>query len=329
MRLTAVQAKYEAFRKGNGTAAKTIVGDNQAINRLVRAVGDIQIERLAPGHIDTLIGIMSTGDGCFRYAPSTINLTKSILGSFFKWCRSRGFMGQNQDPIAGRRGIPIMPEAKLMIPLSDFDRVLHSSGCPRDKAVIAFGLFTMLRQSELIDLRVRDLDFQRGFLDVRRFKTYQIDSLPIAPDARVHFTEWITAYQDEIGPLPKDAYLIPSMETCGFQQYRLLPYRKIGKTHEIVRRVLERNGYTGDRIGVHVLRRSAARAAFDEMARDGYDGALRIVAAWLGHKNTATTELYLQLTEDRSQRDKKFSASPLYPSLGSSNVIALPARKEA
>ena len=323
MRISDVSNRYLEYRRANGIAANTVKNDRQAITRLIAATGDIDIARLGPGHLDTLLGSMMTGG----YATGTVNATQSSLSAWFRWCRARGYMGLTQDPIAGRRYIPTQDEPKLMVPLADFPRVLNSIDRPRDKALIAFGLFTMLRQSELVALRVRDLDFQTGRLSVRRFKTYGMDSLPVTPDARVYFADWIEAYQDEVGALHRDAYLLPAMEAAGVRTFRLCPDRPISRTYDIVRRVLERNGFWAERMGVHILRRSAARAAFDEMAREGYDGALRIVAAWLGHASTRTTEQYLGLTEDRSQRDKKFSDAPLFPSLGDANVV--PLRREA
>jgi integrase len=323
MKLSDARDRYLTYRQGNGIAEATVKNDRQAIRRLIDSAGDIQIERLGPGHLDTLISSMLK-EG---YAVGTVNITQSSLSAWFRWCRGRGLMGLTQDPIAGRRYVPAMPKDKLMIPLADFPRVLDSIQRPRDKALIAFGLFTMLRQSELVALRVRDLDWQAGKLSVRRFKTYSVDALPITPDGRVFFAEWITAYQEEVGALPRDAYLIPAQESDKFQTFRLRPDRPISRTNDIVRRVLERNGYWDERMGVHILRRSAARAAFDEMCKEGYDGALRVVAAWLGHKSVRTTEMYLGLTEDRAQRDKKFGDAPLYPSLAASNVI--PLRKEA
>lgn len=323
MKLSDARDRYLTYREGNGIAVATVKNDRQAIGRLITSAGDIQIERLGPGHLDTLVSSMLR-DG---YAVGTVNITQSSLSAWFRWCRGRGLMGLTQDPIAGRRYVPAMPTDKLMIPLADFPRVLDSITRPRDKALIAFGLFTMLRQSELVALRVRDLDFREGRLAVRRFKTYSVDSLPVTPDARVYFAEWVETYQEEVGALHRDAYLLPAIESHGFQTFRLCPDRPITRTNDIVRRVLEREGFWDKRMGVHILRRSAARAAFDEMCKDGYDGALRVVAAWLGHKSVRTTETYLGLTEDRAQRDKRFSEAPLFPSLAAANVV--PLRREA
>lgn len=325
MRLSDACARYLEYRASNGIAANTVKNDRQAIGRLITVVGNIPLDTLGPGHVDKLIATM-IGDG---YAVGTVNVTQSSLSAWFRWCRGRGLMGLTQDPIAGRRYVPTQPTPKLLIPLADFPRVLDSITRPRDKALIAFGLFTMLRQSELVALRVRDLDFQSGRIAVKRFKTYSIDSLPITSDGRVYMAEWVEAYQAEVGPLHKDAYLLPAMESSGHRSFRLRPDRPITRTNDIVRRVLERNGYWDKRMGVHILRRSAARGAFDELARDGYDGALRIVAAWLGHSSVRTTEIYLQLTEDRAQRDKRFSDAPLFPSLAASNVVPLPLAREA
>lgn len=326
MRLSDARDLYLTHRSSTGIAPATVKNDRQAIRRLIDAVGDIRMADLGPGHMDALIASMLAGG---RFAPGTVNVTQSSLSAWFRWARSRGHMGLMQDPIADRRYVPAQPTPKLIIPLADFPRVLNSIDEPRDKALITAGLFLMLRQSEICDLRVRDLDLQAGYIDVRRFKNYSKDRLPITPDGRPHFVEWMVTYQEHVGALRKDDYLIPARENVGQfgQAWRLRADRPISRSADIVRRVLEPLGYTDRRMGVHILRRSAARAAFDEMAADGFDGALRTVAAWLGHKSVTTTEIYLQLSEDRAKRDKRFTNQPLYPSLQATNVV--PLRREA
>jgi integrase len=326
MRLSDARDAYLTHRSSTGIAENTVKNDRQAIRRLIDTVGDIRMADLGPGHMDALISSMLAGG---RFAPGTVNVTQSSLSAWFRWARARGYMGMMQDPIADRRYVPAQPTPKLIIPLGDFPRVIDSVDEPRDKALIIAGLFLMLRQSEICDLRVRDLDLQAGYIDVRRFKTYSKDRLPITPDARPYFAEWMITYQECAGLLRKDDYLIPARENIGQfgSAYRLRPDRPISRSADIVRRVLEPLGFSDTRMGVHILRRSAARAAFDEMAADGYDGALRTVAAWLGHKSVTTTELYLQIDLDRASRDKRFTSQPLYPSLQATNVV--PLRKEA
>lgn len=70
-------------------------------------------------------------------------------------------------------------------------------------------------------------------------------------------------------------------------------------------------------IGVvgHVLRRSGARALFDRLRHEGYDGALRRVQAMLGHSSGTITETYLGLDVERVQRNEMLAGKPMFPDL--------------
>ena len=318
--LTTVIDLYLEQRTRSGIRPNTVKNDRQALARLLAVTGDTPVDRIGPADLDDLLnGMLSS----HQYAPGTVNATQSSLSAFFRWCRDRGHTPPHHNPIAGRRYVPQQELPKLRIPIHDFPAVLEAAERPRDRAYMAMGLFTMLRQSEIVTLRVGDLDLTGGKLAVTIWKTYQSDVLPVTPDFRPEMVRWIEAYQNECGPLDPNWFLVPAIKPDGFQTFRLDPTAPISRSADLVRRVLERVGYTADRVGTHVLRRSAARAVFEELAREGYDGALRVVAAWLHHSSVTVTEKYLGLSEDRAQRDKRFDSNPMYPSLSAPNVTHL------
>ena len=94
------------------------------------------------------------------------------------------------------------------------------------------------------------------------------------------------------------------------------------RVHRIAQRALvgigfdthDEHGVTA-REGMHTLRRSGARALFNELVLEGYDGALRTVQSYLHHSSSTMTERYLGLAEDRHRRNKEFVGRNLYPSL--------------
>lgn len=319
-RLTVVTDLYLENRARSGIRPNTVKNDRQALSRLLAVTGDTPVDQIGPADLDELLNGMLASH---RYAPGTVNATQSSLSAFFRWCRDRGHTPPHHNPIAGRRYVPQQELPKLRIPIHDFPAVIEAAERPRDRAYMAMGLFTMLRQSEIVTLRVGDLDLTGGKLAVTIWKTYQADILPVTPDFRPEMVRWVEAYQDECGPLDPNWFLVPAIKPSGFQEFRLDPTAPISRSADLVRRVLERVGYTADRVGTHVLRRSAARAVFEERAKAGYDSALRDVSAWLHHRSVTTTEIYLGLDQDRAARDKHYSTEPMYPSLAGENVIPI------
>lgn len=326
MLISAALSLYAEYRLGNGFARNTVTNDRQAIRRLMSITGDVELTAITPISLDDLMTHLRAE----RYAVTTMNSTQASLSAFFKWCRSRSHAPVDWDPIAGRRYSPVTPPRRLYVPLHDFPLVLDSATNPRDRALMALGLFTLGRQSELVSMRVSDLDLTAGVIDMHIWKSHKTDIMPLSSELADEMRRWVMAYQAECGPLNPKWFLVPAMKhqsSMPFGNFQLAPDRPISRSEDIVRRVLERAGYTDDRMGVHVLRRSAARCLFDELAKDGYDGALRLVSAMLHHASVATTERYLSLDLDRKRRDDRISGQPLFPSLDDSKVI--PLRKEA
>ena len=95
----------------------------------------------------------------------------------------------------------------------------------------------------------------------------------------------------------------------------------------IVQEVLERLEYPKKHEGGHTLRRSGARAYFDQLRSEGYDSAMRDVQAMLGHASLTTTEIYLGLNLDRQRRNARLAGKQMFPGhTASANVI--PIRQE-
>ena len=322
MLLSAAMTAYLDYRRANGFRPNTVKNDEQAIKRLLRHCKDQPLTEIDAGTMDSLLGSMSQSG---QYKTSTINTTMSALSAFFKWARSRGHAPDHWNPIAGRRYVPVRPEPRLYIGLSDFPRILDVAGNPRDRALMALGMFTLARQSELVDLRVRDLDLDSGTIAMRIVKTYDTDLMPMSSELDAEMRRWMTYYSSSMAfPLDPDWYLVPAMEQEGFGTFRLAPEKPISRSADIVRRVLDAAGFTDERVGIHTLRRSSARNMFNELAESGYDGALRMVSSMLHHAGTATTEKYLSLDLDREKRDERIQGKPMFPSLiADANVIPL------
>lgn len=97
--------------------------------------------------------------------------------------------------------------------------------------------------------------------------------------------------------------------------------RPFGNPHITVQRVLKRAGYPHFKEGQHTLRRSGARAYFDALVEQGYDGALRRVQSMLGHAHANMTERYLGIDLDRKKRNDDLRGVSMFPSLQDGNVI--------
>jgi integrase len=214
-------------------------------------------------------------------------------------------------------------------------------GTPHERILTAIGLFLMLRQGEIVKgLRIKDvyLDATPPYIEATIYKTTkdeegEVDQMPVCRELERELRRWLTWYandvMDTLGPLQGDWYLVPrrakptlandgSGPGGGYpvprEKGNCLPTLVLTRPHRLVQSTLQRHGIpTRDPVtgksyaeGLHTLRRSGARALFEELKSDeSYDGAMRTVMDHLHHKSQATTEKYLGMDRDRNARNKR------------------------
>lgn len=335
MKVTFGQAveRFLADRAVDGYKPSTLAGNKYVLGRCLKSVGpDIEVKRLTRMHVTEMIeDAVKMGNG-----DATINTQLSIMSAFFRWARAEGIFPPEVNPMQGRRYRRVVPRDHTMVNLSEFPILLDvaEQTHARDRAYIAMGLYTLMRQSEIRSLRIQDINLELNTINAVIHKTSDRDSMRIVPELRVELRHWLTYYAQECGPLQDHWHLIPAKQMRGFEKRdgdwvrrpdKLMPTRAMSKPHTIVHRALSGMGWDlqGKHIGSHTLRRSAARAVYEELVADGVDDALRQTGAWLHHRSVTTTELYLGLRADRERRNVKYTDAPLYPSLQASNVTAL------
>ena len=152
----------------------------------------------------------------------------------------------------------------------------------------------LLRISEVLDLRVGDVDLSSKKVNVRIFKTGDIDSMPmmfeLEQELRRHLI-WLTT---QVGELKPDYHLVPGTNGHG----KFVPTKPARRPADIIKKGLTRIGWEDVRgEGGHTLRRTGARLLLMRLEDEGIDRAMRIVHHMLHHKNMAQTEHYLGLRQ--------------------------------
>lgn len=327
--------EFLASRRGDGYSNNTLKHNRQALQRLLLTAGNIPLASLEARHLDRTFSAAAKTCG-----DNTLNLHQADLSGFFKWCRARQLMRPEHDPLATRRPRRGQKRERLYVSPSQFDQLLTVADGrhPRNRMVVALGLYLFLRQSEIGTIRIADVHLNEREIDITVHKTKDFDVMAISAELDTELRKWLTEYQALCGPLQPHWYLVPSKVATPSQRRPdgrfepssrtewLRPEKPIARLHEIVNETLVAAGVTIRRegaagwTGCHTLRASGARALFEELRTEGYDGALATVASFLHHKNVSTTEGYLGLRIERDIRNRKFSGEPMYPSLRTATV---------
>ena len=316
--LSDVIAEYLDYRR-HRLAANTVKSDGYTLRKFLAVVGNFQVKHLTPRHVDDFFAVRgrTTGQG-------TRNVDVGNLQSFFRWCRQRRLVPTDFDPTIGYKSEKALPREKLYIPPRDFPRVLAVAHNPRDRILVALGMYLFLRQSEFCSLRMRDVDLDSGYITVTRWKTRGRDRLPIFSELDRELRRWFLHYRAacEVGP---ESYLVPAMSNGSYRGVpgerglvrvaagTYLPDTKLLSGWKPARRTLALAGYPDHREGGHTLRRSGARAYYDVLAASGDSDAMRTIQAWLGHSTIATTEVYLGIDADKIKRNTLAKGRPMLP----------------
>lgn len=337
--------EYLVFLTNAGKAANTIKNKKQALGHLRAAAGrDIQIATLSHVHIDK----MFTANG---WGATTHNLYRTNLNGFFGWCRARGYMSRNTDPLYGYDNRKVTTVEHQRIPASDWPALFRACVHPTERMLLALGLFLFLRGSEASLIKIGDIDLASRTIMIFREKTKEYDSMPITSELEGVLRWYMTWYTENYGTLRDSWYLVP-VRSGGYKERgrnerarwtpgilpnaEILPNKRIARPYKYIKPILERAGYDVDGEGAHTLRRSGARALFDELRGRGYDGALRRVQSMLGHKSAKVTEGYLGLTIEKLQRNEELAGESMFQSFdvvngesGDGKVVLLDNRREA
>jgi integrase len=331
--LSEAAADYRGHLVARGLSRNTVKNNMQALNRAAEAWGDIQIGSISGQHIDRL----------FRreeWAASTRNLYLGFIRAFFTWCRREGHMARDFDPTAGWGNVRVPRVDKMRLPLEEFPTLLDACVHPRDRMICSLGIYTFLRGSEIVSLRISDADLSRNELHIFRHKTREQDVMPISVELAEEFDRYYMWYRRNQntpslrgewhltpakGPNPTRQNVVTHRIEVTGELADLRPTSVCTHPYRAVQRALARLGYETKGEGEHTLRRSGARALFDTLRNQGYDGALMRVSSMLGHRDTRVTERYIGLTLERTQRNEMLAGQVMFPSLShaSAEVIEL------
>lgn len=316
--LSKASIEYLEFMEARGLAKATKQGARNMLGHALRAWGDLDLQDLQPRHIDALF-IGKT------WSTGTRNIYLIALRSFLRWCRTHRYMSPDYDPTEGWTTRPMEKKERTWLTLPVLRELMDAAEHPRDRAFIAIGIYTFLRASEIVNLKIEDIDIERSELRVYRIKTKQQDRLPICLELQIELVRWLDYYQREQGDLDPRWYLTPSRgpnQMTGVPgERRLIPTGKpgrlrprspAGRPQRIVKDALDRLGIDKRGDGCHVLRRSGARALYEQLRDMGHDGAARRVQSMLGHASLVMTEKYLGIDHERRQRNEALAGRPMF-----------------
>lgn len=231
--------------------------------------------------------IKSTGK-----SEATITRAVASLRCYYKFLENQGFCKENPISNLKQKAAPkklpeVLTNKEVLLLLEQPSGNDHKS-C-RDKAMLELLYATGIKVSELIDLRISDINLQIGILHMHSPKGERI--IPIYPEA----VKVITKYLNEIRPIIavnlKEDRLFTNMTGGSLSRQG---FWKIIKHYADLAKI-EKD------ITPHTLRHSFAAHLLENGAQ------LKDIKEMLGHSDISSTQVYAQLMKQKyAQAYKRF-----------------------
>ncbi len=211
-------------------------------------------------------------------APRSINRKLSAVKSYFKLMKREGFLELNQAEhillAKTPKSLPVfVPEKDMAAFFENLPDQETYQGI-RDRAIVELFYFTGVRVSELISLKISDIDWSRRELKVVGKRKKQ-RNIPMVS----HLEETLSKYlriRDNVYPSLQCDFLF--LTSKGVKTYRQFIYKIVKNSLNLITTVTQKSP--------HVLRHTFAT----HMLNNGAD--LNAIKELLGHSNLSATEVY-------------------------------------
>jgi len=203
----------------------------------------------------------------------TVNVSATALRFFFKVTLKRRDLADAVVSVREPRRLPVV------LSPAEVARLLTSTTNIKHKAALSLTYATGLRRSEVVSLRLADIDSDRMLIRVEQGKGKKDRYVILSPHLLELLREWWRVARKKGWMRPGQPWLFP-----GYRGQHMSPRQ----LHRLVCLAAARAGIT-KRVGAHTLRHSFATHLLEQKTD------IRIIQVLLGHKKLDTTALYTRV----------------------------------
>lgn len=219
-------------------------------------------------------------------SPSTVNRRLATLKKFYDWLIQTH--AHEHNPAQDLRTVKLPSATPPPLCETDIDGLFSAPDVSsplglRDKSMLELLYATGIRVSELVDLRLEQLNLEQGLLLVTHPNQTQQRLIPLGPEA----CDWLKRYLSEARPVilrarDSDALFVSTHGKALSRQALWLLIKKYAHQAHINQ----------------TLSPQSLRHAFaTHLLKNGAN--LSVVQLLLGHKNPSTTQIYSHITRER------------------------------
>jgi integrase/recombinase XerD len=209
-------------------------------------------------------------------SPASLNAAISGLKFFFDITLDHPEVMSRMQPVHLPRTLPVV------LSRAEVARLIEASGNLKHQTALAVAYGTGLRVSEVVSLKVGDIDSQRMTLRVEQGKGHKDRYTMLSPILLGRLRAWWRVARAQ-GKMPDGGWLFPGLDPIDHLSTRQL--------NRAVHAAADAAGLD-KRVSMHTLRHSFATHLLEAKVD------IRVIQVLLGHKKLETTALYAQVATD-------------------------------
>jgi site-specific recombinase XerD len=209
-------------------------------------------------------------------SPISINATITGLKFFFEVTLDRGELIAKMRPVRVPRKLPVV------LSRDEVARLIAAAGNLKHQTALSVAYGAGLRASEVVALKVTDIDSQRMILRIEQGKGSKDRYAMLSPVLLERLRGWWRVARAQ-GKMPEGGWLFP-----GLNPIESLSCRQLNRAVHAA----AQDANIDKRVSMHTLRHSFATHLLEQKVD------IRVIQVLLGHKKLDTTALYAQVATD-------------------------------
>jgi site-specific recombinase XerD len=289
---------FKEFLIRSGKSPYTIKAYLFDMKKFVEWFEETNGEKFIPEYL-TNIDLKTYRNYCLdqlRLKPASWNRKRATLYVFWCWARKNNYIQINYDVFEGVNKVGQVKQSPRWLNNKNYLRFMRQIEksismaytekarvqAIRDRAMIGLMIWAGLREGEVADLELQDIEIsdRKGKIVIRKGKGWKNRSVPLNNDARCVLNEWI-----KIRPSGQKLFIGKQGKPLGVRGIQ----RRVKEI--AIQAKLEH-------ITPHQLRHTFCKRMIDANGAILGDGALVVVAELAGHASLDTTRRYVQPGND-------------------------------
>lgn len=274
-----ISSFIDYLNKDKTSSKNTLMSYERDLNKMAdffATKGITDVSSLSESDMETYLAFLN-GEG---FAPATISRNIASMKAFSHYLVNNKFIDVD---IATKLHAPkIEKKAPVILSVKEINLLLEQPSGDgdkeiRDKAMLELLYATGIRVSELISIKMSELDMTRSIITVEDGARSRV--VPFGKEAKIALTRYLEEVRNEMISDEKSKYLFVN---CSGEPMSRQGFWKIIKLYT------KKAGIKGD-ITPHTLRHSFAA----HLVENGAD--LKSVQEMLGHSDISTTQIYAKM----------------------------------